>query len=104
MDSVGEQFLRLRQAAGVFYGESDIAILPTEFVNRKAVFATDLERVGHQGASHSGLSTKNGDLLTLDFKNTGLGSSGDVALIYVIFETIWSLKDGSVDVLSLPCT
>ena len=98
MDSVGEQFLRLRQAAGVFYGESDVAILPTDFVNWKAVFALDLEKVGHQGASRSGYSTKNGDLLTLDFKNSGLGSSGDVALVYLIFETIWSLKDGSVDV------
>ena len=98
MDSVGEQFLRLRQAAGVFYGESDIAILPTEFVNRKAAFGLDLERVGHQGASHSGLSTKNGDLLTLDFKNTGLGSSGNVALVYLIYEIIWSLRDGSAEI------
>ena len=98
MDSVGEQFLRLRQAAGVFYGESDIAILPTEYVNRKAVFAVDLEKVGHQGASHSGYSTKNGDLLTLDFKNTGLGSSGDVALVYLVYEIIYALRDGAVDV------
>ena len=98
MESVGEQFLRLREAAGVFYGESDIAILPTDFVNRKAVFGLDLEKVGHQGASHSGLSTKNGDILTIDVKNTGLGSSGDVCLVYLVYELIYSLRDGSVDV------
>ena len=98
MDSVGEQFLRLREAAGVFYGESDIAITPTDFVNRKAAFGLALEKVGHQGASHSGISTKNGDLLTLDFKNTGLGSSGDVALVYLVYEIIWSLRDGIAEV------
>ena len=98
MDSVGEQFLRLREAAGVAYGESDIAILPTEYVNRKAIFGLDLEKVGHQGGSHSGLSTKNGDILTIDCKNTGLGSSGDTCLVYLIYELIYSLKDGSVDV------
>ena len=98
MDSVGEQFLRLREAAGVFYGESDIAILPTEFVNRKAVFGLDLEKVGHQNASHSGLSTKNGDILTIDVKNSGLGSSGHVCLVYLVYELIYSLRDGSVDV------
>ena len=62
------------------------------------MFALDLEKVGHQNASHSCYSTKNGDLLTLDFKNSGLGSSGDVALVYLIHEIIWSLRDGAVDV------
>ena len=96
--SVAEQWLRLREAAGVFYGESDLAILPTDYVNRKAIFGWDLEKVGHQGASHSGLSTKNGDILTLDVKNTGLGASGDYALIYLVFENLFALRDGSIDV------
>ena len=67
-DSVGEQWLRLREAAGVAYGESEISILPTDFCNRKSITAWDLEEVGHQGASHSGLSTKNGDIMTIDVK------------------------------------
>ena len=33
-DSIGEQWLRLREAAGVAYGESEISILPTDFINR----------------------------------------------------------------------
>ena len=96
--SVAEQFLRLREAAGVFYGESDIAISPADFVNRKAIFSWDLERIGSQGASHSGISTRNGDILTIDVKNTGLGASGDYALIYLYFDSLFSLRDGSVDV------
>ena len=54
--------------------------------------------MGHQGASHSGLSTKNGDLVVIDVKNSGLGSNGDFCLVYLIFENLFSLRDGSVDV------
>ena len=97
-DSVGEQWLRLREAAGVLYGESEISILPTDFINRKAIVAWDLEKVGHQGASHSGLSTKNGDIMTIDVKNSGLGASGDYALIHLVYENLFALRDGSVDV------
>ena len=68
-DSIGEQWLRLREAAGVAYGESEISILPLDFCNRKSITAWDLEKVSHQGASHSGLSTKNGDIMTIDVKN-----------------------------------
>jgi hypothetical protein len=97
-DSVGEQWLRLREAAGVLYGESEISILPTDFINRKAIVAWDLEKVGHQGASHSGLSTKNGDIMTIDVKKSGLGTSGDYCLIYMVYENLFALRDGSVDV------
>ena len=98
IDSTGELYLRLREASGVLYGESEISITPTDFVNRKSIVAWDLEKVGHQGASHSGLSTKNGDLLTIDVKNCGLGTSGDFCLVYLVFENLFSLRDGSVDV------
>ena len=97
-DSVGEQWLRLREAAGVIYGESEISILPLDFCNRKSVVGWDLERVGHQGASHSGLSTKNEDICTIDVKSSGLGASGDYALICMVFENLFALRDGSVDV------
>ena len=96
--SVGEQFLRLRQAAGVFYGESDIAILPADFVNRKFIAAWDLEKCAHQGGISSGQNTKNGDILSVDVKNSGLGASGDYCLIYLYFDNLFSLRDGSVDV------
>ena len=96
-DSIGEQWLRLREAAGVAYGESEISILPTDFINRKSVVAWDLEKVGHQGASHSGLSTKNGDIMTISVINSGLGNSGDYALIHLVYENLFSLRDGSVD-------
>ena len=83
----------------MLYGESEISITPTDFVNRKSIVAWDLEKVGHQGASHSGLSTKNGDLLTIDVKNCGLGASGDFCLVYFIFENLFSIRDGTIETL-----
>ena len=88
-DSVGEQWWRLREAAGVAY---------TDFCNRKSITAWDLEKVGHQGASHSGLSTKNHDIMTIYAKKLRLGASGDYALIYLVFENLFALGDGSVGV------
>ena len=89
-DSVGEQWLRLREAAGVAYGESEISILPTDFINRKAITAWDLEKVGHQGASHSGLSTKNNDIMTIDVKNQ------DWAHPAILLSYTWCLKTSSL--------
>ena len=80
------------------YGESEISITPTDFLNRKSVIAWDLEKVGHQGASHSGISTKNGDLMAIDVKNSGLGSAGHCCLVYIVYEVLFSLRDGAVDV------
>ena len=82
----------------MFYGESEISILPTDFCNRKSIVAWDLEKVGHQGASHSGLTTKNQDIMTISVTNSGLGASGDYALVYLVFENLFALRDGSVDV------
>ena len=73
-------------------------ITPTDLVNRKQIVGWDLERVGHQGASHSGLSTKNGDILSISVTNCGLGASTDFCLVYLIFERLFSLRDCSVDV------
>ena len=66
-------------------------------LTKKTIFCWDLEKVGHQGASHSGLSTKNGDILTIDVKNNGLGATGDYCLVYLMYENRSSLRDGSVD-------
>ena len=57
----------------------------------------DLEKAGHQGASHSGLSTKNGDIVQLSVQNSPL-STGDSVLVYLVYDGVMSIKDGSVDV------
>ena len=101
VESVPETFLRFRQASGVFYGSDDIAISPADFHNKKAVYAIDLEKTGNQSL-YSGYSTKDGSIVTLDFKNTGMGNAaGEYALIYLCYDGIVSLRDGTVDVLEL---
>ena len=90
--------MRFRQSAGVFYGSDDVAIAATDFHNKKAVYSIDLEKVGNQ-ALYSGYSTKDGSIVTLDCQNTGMGAAGDYALVYMVFDGIVSIRDGTVDVL-----
>ena len=90
--------MRFRQAAGTFYGSDDVAITPADFHNKKAIYSIDLEKTGNQSL-YSGFSTKDGSIVTLDFKNTGMGAAGDFCLIYLCYDGIVSLRDGTVDVL-----
>ena len=76
---------------------SHVALSPSDVHNKKAVFAIDLEKVGNQ-ALYSGYSTKDGSIVTIDYANTGMGAAGDFALVYMIFDGIVSIRDGSVDV------
>ena len=96
--SLAEAFMRFRQSAGVFYGSDDISIAAADFHNKKAVYSIDLEKVGNQ-ALYSGYSTKDGSIVTLDFANTGMGAANDYALVYMVFDGIVSIRDGTVDVL-----
>ena len=36
--------------------------------------------------------------MTIDIKNCGLGSAGDYCLVYIVYELLFSLRDGAVDV------
>ena len=57
-----------------------------------------LEKVGNQ-ALYSGYSTRDGSIVTLDFQNTGMGTAGDYALVYMVFDGIANIRDGTVDML-----
>ena len=92
IDSIGEAYYRLRQATGVSYGESELSLTPQDYANRKFVVAWELEKAGAQNASHTGISTKGGEILTLEAKNTGLGSAGDYALITITYDMICSIR------------
>ena len=74
------------------------AISPVDFHTKNAVVAIDLEKTGNQSL-YSGFSTRGGAIMTLDFKNTGMGAAGDYALVYLCYDGIVSLLDGSVEVL-----
>jgi len=36
--------------------------------------------------------------MTIDVKNSGLGASGDYCLIHLVYENLFSFRDGSVDI------
>ena len=90
--------MRFRQSASGFYGSDGVAIAPQDFADTKCVYGMDLEKVGNQ-ALYSGYSTKDGIIVALDFQNTGMGAAGDYALVYMVFDGIVSIRDGTVDVL-----
>ena len=51
---VAQSFMRPRQAVAAFYGTSGLAITPSHVNTPHFINGVDLEKVGHQGASHSG--------------------------------------------------
>ena len=57
----------------------------------------DLEKTGHLGATHSGISTKDGSIVQLEVNNSGL-SAGDTVIIFLIYDGLLSIKDGSCEV------
>ena len=70
--------MRLRQAAGQFFsGDASMSCgtRGSNFTNGRAIYALDLEKTGNQ-ALFSGISTKGGETITLQFRNVGNIAAG----------------------------
>jgi hypothetical protein len=96
-----ETYMRLRQAAGQFFsGDASMscASLGTAFTNGRAIYAIDLEKTGNQSL-FSGVSTKGGETLTLEFRNVTNIAAGDYLICYQITDVIANLRSGGCDVL-----
>ena len=94
-------YMRLRQAAGQFFtGDASMscANLGSNFSNGRAIFAIDLEKTGNQ-ALLSGISTKGGDTLTVEFRNVGNIAPGDFMIVDQVTDIICNLRQGACDVL-----
>ena len=92
-----ESFMRLRQAAGSFYGSSDHSIRPTDYVGTCYLLGNNFEKVDSM-ASHSGYSTKDGSIVQLSIKDSGL-TSGDACLMYQVYDGLLSIQYGSCSVI-----
>ena len=88
--------MRLRQAAGSFYGSSDHSIAPTDYVGSCYILGNNFEKVDSM-VSHSGCSIKDGSIVQLTIENSGL-AAGDACLIYQIYYGLMSNQDGSCSV------
>ena len=93
---IAESFMRLRQAAGSFYGSSDHSISSADYANGCYLLGNNFEKVDSM-ASHSGISTKDGSIVQLTIENSGL-SAGDACLIYQVYDGLLSIQDGSCSV------
>jgi hypothetical protein len=96
-----ETYMRLRQAAGQFFsGDASMscASLGSNFTNGRAIYAIDLEKTGNQ-ALLSGVSTKGGETLTLEFRNVTGITAGDFMVVYQVTDVIAELRMGGCDVL-----
>ena len=98
VDSVQETYMRLRQAAGIFYGSDSLTagVTANDFTNGRAVYSIDLEKTGAQ-ALMTGVSTQ-GQTLTIDFRNTGC-TVGDFVVVVQVNDVILNLRSGAADVL-----
>ena len=102
-DGVSEAFLRLRQAAATFYGQDDMSITPAQYMSNQPgcgfIQGLDLEKCGAHGATHSGISTKDGSIVQLEVKNSPCDAAGtDSVIIHMVYDGLLSIRDGSVDV------
>ena len=88
---IAESFMRLRQAAGSFYGSSDHSISPADYANGCYILGNNFEKVDSM-ASHSGISTKDGSSVQLNIENSGM-SAGDACIIYQVYDGLLSMNN-----------
>ena len=53
----------------------------------------DLEKAGSPGATHSGISTKDGSIVQLEVNNSGL-QAADTMMIFLMYGGLLSIRDG----------
>ena len=95
---VGEAFMRLRQSNACFYGNDDIGIKADDFRKESFIATIDFERAGAQ-AFHTGISTRNGQMLTLTFEDTDLGANGDFVVVTLCYDGFVRLSGAGVEIL-----
>ena len=96
-----ETYMRLRQASGQFFsGDASMscASLGSDFTNGRAIYAIDFEKTGNQ-ALMSGISTKGGETITLEFRNVTNIALGDLMVVFQVQDVIANLRMGACDVL-----
>ena len=94
---VAQTFMRLKQAAGVMYGTDDMSLSVGGYTSNQFIMGLDLEKVGHLGATHSSISTKDGSVVQLQVDSSNL-SSGDTVMIFLVYYGLLSIKDGHCEV------
>ena len=95
---VSEAFFRLMQACGHEKDHDDISIGPAQFVTTSAVFGIDFEKAGNE-ALYSGISTRDGKVMTLTVKNSQVDSiEPHTVFVYQVYEGVCNIRRGAAGV------
>jgi hypothetical protein len=99
VQSVGETMMRYLQATGSFYGTDDASVgAANNWCHKRAVYCIDLERTGNQSL-FSGINTRGGDIVVVQFKNVDTIAAGDYAIVTCVVDQIANLHGGGCDIL-----
>ena len=68
------------------------------YTSNQFILAQDLEKVGHSGgATHSGVSTRDGSIVHIEVNNSGM-QAGDTCMIFMVYDGLLSIRDGHCEV------
>ncbi len=105
---LAEAFYRLRLAIGAHFGDVPIAVLPHEFRTNKFIIGCDFEKAASGpagGVAFSGISSRGGELLTVDYKKNGVtdpdplrNSTPTQSFVSLNFDAILKIGDSSISV------
>ena len=94
-ESTQECWYRLRMAAAAHLGHADFSISGGNYRQTKFIIGQSLEKAPGMSA-HTGINTRSGSQLTLNFRNLGASTMIHVVLIY---EQVLSLSAAGTEVL-----
>ena len=95
---VAESFFRLIQATGHEKDKDDIAISPADYVGETAIFGIDFEKAGNE-ALFSGISTRDGKVMTLHVKNSQVTSpQPHTVYVFQVYDGVCNIRKAAVDV------
>jgi hypothetical protein len=95
VESTQEAFYRLRLTTAAHMGSDLSSITPYQYRNTKFIIGQSFEKAPGQ-SSHTGINTRSGSQLTLNFKNLGTTTTVHVVMIY---DVVVNLSAAGVEVL-----
>jgi hypothetical protein len=102
---LAEAFYRLRLAIGAHFGDVPISVLPHEFRTNKFIIGCDFEKAASGpagGVAFSGISSRGGELLTIEYKNMGATLPVDTtptqSFVSLNFDAIVEIGDTNISV------
>ena len=95
-DSVAESFYRLRLASLMHHGTDAFSISGHQYRKDKFIGAANLEKAPGQ-SSHSGVNTRQGSQVTLNFKN--IGTSVKYVHIVLHYDVVVSVSAAGAELL-----